>query len=151
MTGATPDREGFARTALSFVAEPGDLVAGALLRAGSPAEAFAAICDGRPPETVDAAGRGGIPGLARAIERWVARLGSVPTDARLAAWQRAGMRVVCPGTGRARLLRRIRQALRHRQARPCPAIMAARSILQCIDEEHPRMADMSVTSDPGVR
>jgi DNA processing protein len=96
MTGAAPDRERFARIALSFVAEPGDLVLGALLRACSPAEAFAAICDGRPPGTVDAAGRG-VPGLARATERWAARLGSVPTEARLAAWQRAGMRVVCPG------------------------------------------------------
>ncbi len=97
MTGVPPDRERFARTALSFVAEPGDLVLGALLRACSPAEAFAAICDGRPPDRVDAAGRGGVPGLARAIERWAARLGSVPADAGLAAWERAGMRVVCPG------------------------------------------------------
>jgi DNA processing protein len=97
MTGATPDRERFARTALSFVAEPGDLVLGALLRACSPAEAFAAICDGRLPETVDSAGRGGVPGLARAVERWRARLGRVPTDSRLADWERAGMRLVCPG------------------------------------------------------
>ena len=97
MTGAAPDRERFARIALSFVAEPGDLVLGALLRACSPAEAFAAICDGRPPGAVDVAGRIRAPGLARATERWAARLGSVPTDARLAAWQRAGMRVVCPG------------------------------------------------------
>jgi DNA processing protein len=97
MTGATAGRDRFARIALSFVAEPGDLVLGALLRACGPAEAFAAICDGRSPEAVDAAGRGGIPGLARAMERWVARLGSVPADARLAAWERAGMRVVCPG------------------------------------------------------
>jgi DNA processing protein len=91
------DRERFARIALSFVAEPGDLVLGALLRGCSPAEAFAAICDGRPPETAGWAGRGGIPGLARAIGRWAARLGSVPEEARLAAWERAGMRVVCPG------------------------------------------------------
>jgi DNA processing protein len=97
MTGATPDRERFARTALSFVAEPGDLVLGALLRACSPAEAFAAICDGRLPETVDGAGRGGVPGLARAVERWRARLGRVPTDSRLADWERAGIRLLCPG------------------------------------------------------
>ncbi len=90
------DRERFARIALSFVAEPGDLVLGAVLRACGPAEAFAAICDGRPPEP-DAAGRGGSRGLDRTIERWAARLGSVPTEARLAAWERAGMRVVCPG------------------------------------------------------
>lgn len=91
------DRERFARIALSFVAEPGDLVLGALLRGCSPADAFAAICSGRPPETAGAAGRVGIPGLARAIGRWAARLGSVPAEARLAAWERGGMRVVCPG------------------------------------------------------
>jgi DNA processing protein len=97
MTGATPDRERFARTALSFVAEPGDLMLGALLRACSPAEAFAGICDGRLPETVDGAGRGGVPGLARAVERWRARLGRLPTDSALAGWERAGIRLACPG------------------------------------------------------
>ena len=97
MTGVPPDRERFARAALSFVAEPGDLVLGALLRACSPAEAFAAICDGRLRETVDGAGRGGVPGLARAVERWRARLGRVPTDSRLAGWERAGIRLAGPG------------------------------------------------------
>ncbi len=90
------DRERLARIALSFVAEPGDLVLGALLRACGPAEAFAAISDGRPPEPA-AAGHGGIAGLGRAIGRWAARLGAVPAESRLAGWQRAGYRVVCPG------------------------------------------------------
>jgi DNA processing protein len=90
-------RQRFARIALSFVAEPGDLALGALLRACGPAEAFAAICDGRPPESVVASGRGGIAGLSRAFERWAARLGSVPTESRLAAWESAGIRVLCPG------------------------------------------------------
>jgi DNA processing protein len=97
MTAATPDRERFARTALSFVAEPGDVVLGALLRACSPAETLAAICDGRLPETADGAGRGGVPGLARALERWRARLGQLPTDSKLAGWERAGIRLACPG------------------------------------------------------
>jgi DNA processing protein len=105
MTGTTTDRERFARIALSFVAEPGDLVLGALLRACSPADAFDAICAGRTPQAAGPAGasgqdgsaRGGIPGLARAAGRWAARLASVPADSRLAAWQRAGIRVVCPG------------------------------------------------------
>ena len=97
MTAAVPGPERFARIALSFVAEPGDLALGALLRACGPAEAFAAICDGRPPDTVGAPGRSGIPGLGHAIERWAARLGAVPADSRLAAWERAGLRTVCPG------------------------------------------------------
>jgi len=97
MTAVAGEKERFARIALSFVAEPGDLVLGALLRGCSPADTFAAICHGRPPETVGVTGRGGNPGLARAIGRWAARLGSVPAEARLAAWERAGMRVICPG------------------------------------------------------
>jgi DNA processing protein len=99
------DRQRFARIALSFIAEPGDLVLGALLRACSPADAFDAICAGRTPQAAGMAGesgqggqaRGGIPGLARASGRWAARLASVPTDSRIAAWQRAGIRIVCPG------------------------------------------------------
>jgi DNA processing protein len=96
VTAVAGEKERFARIALSFVAEPGDLVLGGLLRACGPAEAFAAICDGRPPERA-AAGRGGIPGLGRAIGRWAARLGAVPAESRLAGWERAGYRVVCPG------------------------------------------------------
>jgi DNA processing protein len=91
------DRERFARIALSFVAEPGDPVLGALLRACGPAEAFAAVCDGRPPESVGTSGGDGIPRLGRAIERWAARLDAVPTESRLAAWERAGIRLLCPG------------------------------------------------------
>jgi DNA processing protein len=86
--------ERFARIALSFLAEPGDLALGRLVEACGPTAAFAAICDGRPPP---AAALGGIPGLDRGIERWAARLSRVPTDSRLAAWARAGIRVVCPG------------------------------------------------------
>ena len=96
MTGATAN-ERFARTALSFVAEPGDPALGALLAACGPAETFSAICDGRPPPMAGTAGPGGIPGLDRAIERWTARLGWVPTDSRLADWERADIRILCPG------------------------------------------------------
>ena len=96
MTAVAGEKERFARIALSFVAEPGDLVLGALLRACGPAEAFAAICDGRPPEPA-AAGHGGVAGLGRAIGRWAARLGAVPAESRLADWERSGYRVVCPG------------------------------------------------------
>ena len=97
MTAGASDRERFARIALSFVAEPGDPVLGALLRARGAAEAFAMICDGRPQQSAGASGGDGIPRLGRAIERWAARLGAVPTESRLAAWERAGIRVLCPG------------------------------------------------------
>lgn len=93
---ATTGRERFARIALSFVAEPGDLTLGGMLRTMSPAEAFAAVRDGREPEPAKESGRGG-SGLARAIERWAARLGGVPAEARLAEWERDGLRIVCPG------------------------------------------------------
>jgi DNA processing protein len=89
MNEATGER--FARIALSFVAEPGDLTLGALLRTCSPAEAFGAVCGGRPRDA------DGVPGLARAVQRWAARLGRVPAEAAVAGWEREGMRVVCPG------------------------------------------------------
>jgi hypothetical protein len=92
----TAEKERFARIALSFVGEPGDLVLGALLRACGPAEAFAVICDGCPPEPVTT-GHGGVAGLGRVIGRWAARLGAVPAESRLADWKRSGYRVVCPG------------------------------------------------------
>jgi DNA processing protein len=87
----------FARIALSFVAEPGDLALGTLLRYCSPAEAFDAIRRGSPPRPAGASGHGAIPGLSRAIGRWAARLGAVPAESRLAAWEGAGIRIVCPG------------------------------------------------------
>jgi DNA processing protein len=97
---APGDEERFARTALSCVADPGDPVLGALLRACGPAEILAAICSGQVPESLAARGAGrqlATRGLHRALERWGARLGSVPTETRIAAWYRAGIRLVCPG------------------------------------------------------
>ncbi len=97
MTAGPSDQERFARIALSFVAEPGDPVLGALLRASGAAEAFAMICDRRPQQPAAESGGDGIPRLGRAIERWAARLGAVPAESRLAAWEGAGIRVLCPG------------------------------------------------------
>ena len=99
MTGPR-DEERFARTALSCVADPGDPVLGVLLRACSPAQVLAAVCAGQPPECLAGRGAGSQPpirGLHRALQRWAARLGSVPTESRIAAWYRAGIRAVCPG------------------------------------------------------
>jgi DNA processing protein len=94
---ATTERERFARIALSFVAEPGDLTLGRMLSTSSPAEVFAAVCDGHPPDPPPGGAEGGGSGLARAVERWAARLGSVPTDSKLAEWERRGLRILCPG------------------------------------------------------
>lgn len=92
--GTISREERFARIALSCVADPGDQVLGALLRGCAPAQALAAICAGEPAA---AEFDSGPPGLPRALERWAARIGSVPTDSKIAAWQQAGIRIVCPG------------------------------------------------------
>jgi DNA processing protein len=97
MTGGEADRERFARIALSFVAEPGDLRLGALLRAHSAVRVLAAIAGGCAPPTTEEAGTGGIPGLGRAIKQWGARVGAIPAESRLAACERAGLRILCPG------------------------------------------------------
>jgi DNA processing protein len=94
---AVSGRERRARVALSFLAEPGDPALGALLRSSSPAEIVAAVSSGSDPgAALPAAGRG-IPGLARAFERWRARLGQIPPASRRTAWERDGMRLLCPG------------------------------------------------------
>jgi DNA processing protein len=86
-----------ARAALSFVAEPGEPALGALLKSCRPAEILDAVLSGRDPRTaLPAAGRG-VPGLPRAVGRWRARAGRMPPPARLEAWERAGMRLACPG------------------------------------------------------
>jgi len=119
--------ERLARAALTYVAEPGDPVMGALLRSCAPAEIVTALIQGRAP--VAAAGpaappgpdrdlrpgldwdglpgldrglvpgldRHGLPGLDRALARWAGRLGEAPAEADLDTWRRAGIRLACPG------------------------------------------------------
>jgi DNA processing protein len=94
---ATAERQRFARIALSFVAEPGDLVLGGLLRCCEPAEIMAALSSGDDPGTVLPAAAREIPGLTQAVRRWRARLDQVPLPARLSAWEGIGLRQVCPG------------------------------------------------------
>ena len=143
---STPtEAERFARATLTWVAEPGDPVMGALLRACSPTEIVAALIEGRMPrmspvpaggaasgETGGAmpGGSGGVarsgsgaPGsrggndspwsnsvlwgddavppvisqLERAVRRWSARLGEVPSDHELAALWSNGVRLLLPG------------------------------------------------------
>jgi DNA processing protein len=88
--------ERFARAALSFLADPGDLVLGALLRSASPAQILAAVRDARRHLDVPQA----MPGQAafrKAVERWRNRLPELPPPGWLTAWEAAGYRLVCPG------------------------------------------------------
>jgi DNA processing protein len=94
----TPDdEERAARVTLGFLAEPGDPALGALLRCCEPAQVVEAVLPGREPAAALPAAVDGVPGLARAFGRWRARIGQIPAAARLDAWQRDGMRLVCPG------------------------------------------------------
>jgi DNA processing protein len=93
VTGAGDDR--YARAALSSLAEPGDLVLGAMLRSASPAEVLALTRSGDDLLP-------GLPGLdpgmvSRAMSRWRARLAGVPSPGRLAMWEGGDVRLVCPG------------------------------------------------------
>lgn len=121
---AAEDPGRLARAALTCLAEPGDPVMGALLRQCPPARIVAALVAGRSPlpagtrpgaggrparpgasavplwqdaTAAQADGRQTVPGLARALPRWAARLGEVPDAAALAAWRQQGIRLVCPG------------------------------------------------------
>ncbi|HEX9064444.1 MAG TPA: DNA-processing protein DprA [Streptosporangiaceae bacterium] len=99
--GSGDDRQ--ARAVLSFLAEPGDLVVGGLLRVMSPAELVGALT--RPGEPDLPLARLGLAGrnatmrgtVGRAVQRWRSRLGDVPSPGRLACWEEAGYRLACPG------------------------------------------------------
>ncbi len=92
----TDDEDRAARIALSFLAEPAEPALGALLRSCGPAQVLAAVKSERDPRA-ELAGASRVPGLARAVKRWRGRLGQVPSAARMAAWKRDGMRLLCPG------------------------------------------------------
>jgi DNA processing protein len=86
-----------ARVALSFLAEPGDQVLGAALRSRTAAEMLAAVTgsDASGGAVLTAVAEG--QELSRAMGKWRTRIGLVPSVARFAAWQEAGLRLVCPG------------------------------------------------------
>jgi DNA processing protein len=98
--------ERYARAALSFLTDPGDQVLSALLRSARPDDVLAVIVSGDPhPARSLVLARSGDGGSApvsaavvdRAVERWRARLGDLPPAARLAAWERSGYTLICPG------------------------------------------------------
>ena len=98
---AGPDR--LARAVLSWLAEPGDPQLTALLRTCSPGAIVAALTGGTWPPgdggtwpPGDAPGPA-IPGLKSALGRWTARLGGIPSQLTLDGWERAGIRLLCPG------------------------------------------------------
>jgi DNA processing protein len=88
---AALDDETYARAALTYLAEPGDLRLGALIRAGGAADTLAAIRAGKLPGPAPAGAA-----AARAMRRWQVRLAEVPAPAEVAGFCRAGIRLACP-------------------------------------------------------
>jgi DNA processing protein len=100
--------ERYARAALSFVAEPGDVVLGALMRSSTAAEVLAllrsgdgdiwpcpsgAYADGPPRVSCEQSP----VAVRRTLDRMRSRLDRLPSPARLESWERGGLRLVCPG------------------------------------------------------
>ena len=86
------DEETYARAALTYLAEPGDLRLGGLIRACGAANTLAAVKAAKPSglAPADAA-------TARAMRRWQVRLTEVPPPGEVAAFCRTGIRLACPG------------------------------------------------------
>jgi len=94
------DRQRLARAALTYLIEPGDKTAGALLRTCSPEAIVAAIRDGDAlPRTAaaDDADAATAAGIGRSLRNWRARLPEIPGERDLGAAELAGIRLVCPG------------------------------------------------------
>jgi DNA processing protein len=100
---AALDKQRIARAVLTYLAEPGDPVLGALLGACEPAEIVTAVTAGRVPAAragvwqasgMSEIGRGR---LEQAVGTWRNRLGGIPSEMDLAGFHRDGIRLVCPG------------------------------------------------------
>ena len=98
------DEESYARAALTYLAEPGDVRLGGLIRTCGAARVLEAIKAGRlpgdlPDDAWDAAG--GAPGQPaihrRAMQRWRVRLEQLPEADEMAGFCRAGIRLIHPG------------------------------------------------------
>jgi DNA processing protein len=86
MTGFL-DAESYARAALTYLAEPGDVRLGALIRTRGARQVLDAIKAG------DAAGAA----AQQAMQRWRVRLGSIPSAEEVAGFCRSGIRLIHPG------------------------------------------------------
>ena len=89
-----PDR--LARAALGYLADPGDLVLGALLQDCSAVQVVAALVAGQHPLTGLPQDAAALPGLDRALARWSARLSRLPPPGQLTL-DMSTDRLVCPG------------------------------------------------------
>lgn len=94
MTPVT-DEQRLARAALTYLAEPGDRLAGAMLGACGADALLDGIRAGRLPETALAGHR--LDLVDRAMDQWRARIAEIPDDRDLAAFDRDGIRLACPG------------------------------------------------------
>jgi DNA processing protein len=86
-----------ARARLTFTAEPADPVMGALVRLAEPAEVLSWIDAGMIPASVAGYLQRTDRTLGGALSRWRRNLRSAPDAAALAAYERAGIRLLCPG------------------------------------------------------
>ena len=90
-----------ARAALTYLAEPGDIRLGAVLRVCGPEQALdgirAACLPGAAMRAAFGSGTAARAAARRAVERWRARLAELPRADGLGAFARAGIRLACPG------------------------------------------------------
>lgn len=97
MLPSAPDKQRLARAALTFLAEPGDPILGALVRATDPEQALRCIQDDAiPPGAARTVVRPGST-LRTALTAWRSRLGQIPLHADLAGYEQRGIRLLCPG------------------------------------------------------
>jgi DNA processing protein len=94
MTGRL-DEESYARAALTYLAEPGDLQLGALVRSHGAAPMLAAIKAGTVPDFL--ASGAARAAAQRAMRCWQVRLTELPSADDIARLCRAGIRLACPG------------------------------------------------------
>ncbi len=95
-----PDGQRLACAALTYLAEPGDRAAGALLRTWGPEALVAAIKAGSVPRQAtiaDDADPALAAGIGRSMRNWRVRLPEIPGERDLGAAELAGIRLVCPG------------------------------------------------------
>lgn len=95
------DAEHLARAALTYLAEPGDRAVGVWLRVDGPESLIAAVRNGSVPPKIEAAalkeGHQRRAWIHQALRSWQARLAELPAERDLAAAERDGVRLVCPG------------------------------------------------------